>query len=288
MVNPEDRPQARPQGPMSSAAPLPPYAGIPSIVPRPTVDLEPLLGWLRSGRTAERRLDFPAGTALPDGRLDLCKQQLGPDGAVLVAQALPRRADGTAGTPGTPGAEVSGGPVRHLLLGTDGLGDDGAAAVTGHAAGSDVQTLYLGCNGITAAGACRIADRLHASPQVVNALWLKRNPLGGAGGHAAADLVHAAAELRTLDLVQTGLDPAGLGVLVDAVLGVGFHPGRPFERLYLGGNPLGPAGAVQVARLITAGAIEELYVSAAGLGDAGADVLAEALTTAPYGRLRRL
>ena len=42
----------------------------------------------------------------------------------------------------------------------------------------EVETLYLGCNGITAGGACRIADQLRASPQVVTGVWLKRNPLG--------------------------------------------------------------------------------------------------------------
>ncbi|WP_406197218.1 ribonuclease inhibitor [Kitasatospora sp. NBC_01560] len=249
-----------------------PLPGIASIVPRPSTDLAPLLAWLRTGRPTEQRLDFPAGTALPDGRLDLCKQQLGPDGAALVADAVADAATGGSA------------PVRHLLLGTDGLGDAGAAAVADRTSGTGVETLYLGCNGITTTGACRLADRLYASPHVVRALWLKRNPLGPAGGPAAAELVRAAAELHTLDLVQTGLDAAGLRALADAVLA----SGRRFERLYLGGNPLGPDGAVQAARLITAGVLDELYIPAAGLGDAGADVLARALAEAPPGRLRRL
>ncbi|MGF1430856.1 ribonuclease inhibitor [Kitasatospora sp. LaBMicrA B282] len=259
------------------AAPEHPAHGIAPIVPRPVVDLAPLLSWLRAGQPAAERLDFPAGTALPDGRLDLCKQQLGPDGALLVAEALqPRAADGAPG------------PVRHLLLGTDGLGDAGAERVAARAVGSDVRTLYLGCNGITTTGACRIADRLRASPQAVRALWLKRNPLGTGAGRAAADLVAAAEQLRTLDLVQTGLDPAGLAVLADAVLVHLARTGRTFERLYLGGNRLGPAGAEQLARLLLAGATEELYASAAGLGDAGGQTVAAALEQAPPGRLRRL
>ncbi|MFD7733552.1 ribonuclease inhibitor [Kitasatospora phosalacinea] len=251
------------------------FTGIPSVVPRPVAELAPLLAWLRTGTGTDRRIDFPAGTALPDGRLDLCKQQLGPQGARLVADALAESAQATEG------GEA---PVRHLLLGTDGLGDDGADAVAARTADIPVRTLYLGCNGITAAGACRIADRLRASPQTVRALWLKRNPLGIRAGQAAAELVAAAAQLRTLDLVQTGLDPAGLTELADALLAGGRH----FERLYLGGNPLGPAGAEPLARLIAAGAADELYASAAALGDAGARTLAAALRTAPYGVLRRL
>ncbi|ROR37354.1 hypothetical protein [Kitasatospora cineracea] len=57
-------------------------------MPRPAAELAPLLAWLRTGTGTDRRIDFPAGTALPNGRLDLCKQQLGPQGARLVADAL--------------------------------------------------------------------------------------------------------------------------------------------------------------------------------------------------------
>ncbi|MEV1119247.1 ribonuclease inhibitor [Actinosynnema sp. NPDC049800] len=236
--------------------------------PRPG-DLEPLLSWLRTGGTADRRLDFPSGTALPDGRLDLCKQALGPTGARLVADAL------------RPGV------VRHLLLGTDELGDQGAAEVAGRAVEREVETLYLGCNGITAGGACDIADNLRASPQAarVTGIWLKRNPLDGGAGEAAAGIVEAARSLRTLDLVQTGLDAPGLAVLVDALV-TAAAAGRRVERLYVGGNPLGAEGAAHLAVLLRADVISELYVSAARLGDRGAETVAEALV--PGGRLRRL
>ncbi|WP_431951911.1 ribonuclease inhibitor [Actinacidiphila sp. bgisy167] len=251
----------------------PPYAGVPEIVPRPAADLEPLLGWLRGGEGVAERRDFPAGTALPDGRLDLCKQALGPEGAAAVAEAL-RQAPAT-------------GSVRHLLLGTDGLGDAGAAAVAERTRDTGVETLYLGYNGITAGGACRIADHLRASPQAVTGVWLKRNPLGGGAGEAGAGLVEAARSLRTLDLVQTGLDPAGLAVLADALVAAA-RSGRAVERLFVGGNTLGTAGAACLTSLITTGAVAELYVSAARLGDEGALLLAEALARTPHGRLTRL
>ncbi|MER5915047.1 ribonuclease inhibitor [Streptomyces sp. NPDC001982] len=245
------------------------FAGVPYVAPRPLAELTPLLDWLRAGRPAGQRLDFAAGTALPDGRLDLCKQGVGAEGAALIADAL---AEGPT-------------PVRHLLLGTDALGDDGADAVS--EATGDVETLYLGCNGITAGGACRIADNLRASPQVVTGVWLKRNPLGSGGGHAAAELIESARSLRTLDLVQTGLDPAGAAVLADALLAAAAG-GRRIERLFVGGNPLGEAGARALAAVLAEGAVDELYVSAARLGDAGALRLADALERAPYGRLTRL
>ena len=251
------------------------WAGVAQVTPRAGEDLEPLLTWLRGGRPAERRLDFPAGTALPDGRLDLCKQQVGPLGAARIAAALPRVGSDAAG------------PVRHLLLGTDGLGDVGADAVADGAGERGVQTLYLGCNKITAVGACRIATRLRESPQSVRAVWLKRNPLGAAGGSAAAELVESAPLLRTLDLVQTGLEPTGLAELVDALISAS-GSGREFERLYVGGNPLGSSGASELARLIRSGCVAELYASASGLGDTGARAVAEALRATPYGRVKRL
>lgn len=249
------------------------FAGVPEVVPRSVAELRPLLDWLRGGAAVEHRVDFPAGTAMPDGRLDLCKQALGPEGAALIAEAL---------------GDAAGPPrVRHLLLGTDGLGDDGAADVAEKTVRAGVETLYLGCNGITAGGACRIADGLRASEHVVGGVWLKRNPLGSGGGRAAADLIAAASGLRTLDLVQTGLDPAGLAVLAEALL-TAAASGRRIERLFVGGNPLGRTGAAPLAALLAAGAVGELYASAARLGDEGALLLAAALERAPYGRTARL
>ncbi len=226
-------------------------------------DLDPLLAWLRTGRPVKARTDFPAGTALPDGRLDLCKQDLGSNGAREVVAAL-----------------RPGGPVHHLLLGTNALGDAGASDAAAGALDAGVRTVYLGCNDIGTAGACRIADRLVASPGVVRGLWLKRNPLGREGGRLGGELVVGG--LTTLDLVRTGLDAKGVAALADAACGT------VTGRLFLSGNPLGPDGAVEVARLIGAGVAEELYVAAAGLGDAGARTVAAALRSAPVGRLTRL
>jgi hypothetical protein len=238
---------------------------------RPADELAPVLAWLRRGEAVRARTDFPAGSALPDGRLDLCKQDLGPLGAAAVADALPE----------------GGGPVRHLLLGTDGLGDGGAAAVAPKAVAARVETLYLGCNNIGGGGVCEIANRLIASPGVVKALWLKRNPVGPDGVRAVAETVRAGTVLRTIDLTQTGLAAPEVAVLVDAMIAVG-RGTHAIERLYLSGNKLGAAGAHELARLLTAGAVAELYVSAAQLGDTGAAVLATALRSAPPGALRRL
>lgn len=250
-------------------APTETFAGIGPVAPRAAVELGDLIRWLESGDPAARRLDFTAGTAMPDGRLDLCKQALGPNGAARVTEALrPRQ-------------------VRHLLLGTNGLGDLGADAVSERASSAELETLYLGCNGITAAGACRLADNLLASPQVLSGLWVKRNPIGPAGAEAVTGIVSRLERLRTLDLVQTGIDAEAAGVLVPTLLAAS-HRGQGVERLYVSGNRLGTKGAAALAPLVANGAVSELYVSAAGLGDRGAEEFGRALKAAPYGRLKRL
>src|SRR5262245_38954211 len=84
-------------------------------LPAPTClpdELAPLLDTLRNNRAVAEPMTFPRGTLLPDGRLDLCKQGLGVEGCRAVTEAL-----------------VGNTVVRSLLLGTNGIGDDGAEAV---------------------------------------------------------------------------------------------------------------------------------------------------------------
>src|SRR5690242_7691167 len=92
-------------------------------------ELEPLLAFLARREASSARLDFLRGSLLPDGRLDLCKQRIGAAGAEAVAAAL-------RGHP----------QVRHLLLGANGLGDRGAAAVGQLVQSGTLETVYLGCN----------------------------------------------------------------------------------------------------------------------------------------------
>ncbi|MCB5182215.1 gala protein [Streptomyces antimicrobicus] len=238
--------------------------------------LDPLLARLADARPVTGDEAFPLGTLRADGRVDLCKQGLGPAGAArLLPVAL-----------GSPHA-------AHLLLGTNSIGDEGArtlARALAEAPGHGVRTLYLGCNRIGPDGVAALAEALSADTGV-RALWLKRNPVSeagagagtGAAGHLAR-LLRRNTALRTLDLVNTGTGLAGLRGLLDALLD---RP-APLERLFLGGNGLGADAAPLLAALIRDAGVRELYLPANHLGDEGAAVLAAAAATAGPGSPVRL
>jgi Ran GTPase-activating protein (RanGAP) involved in mRNA processing and transport len=161
--------------------------------------------------------------------------------------------------------------VRHLLLGTNGLGADGARAVAGALRpGHHVETLYLACNRIDPDGVDAIAARL-AQDDTVRALWLKRNPVGDDGVARLAAALATNRAIRTLDLVNVGMTVRGLRVLAAALAA---RPAR-LQRLYLGGNGFGPDVVPVLGTLIHEAGVHEIYLAANHLGDAGAAALAE-------------
>lgn len=203
---------------------------------------------------------FPRGVVQPDGRLDLCKQGVGPAEVARI----------TAAAATSP-------HVRHLLLGTNALGSEGVTAVADALQpGHGIETLYLGCNKIGPDGVAILADRL-ATDDTVRALWLKRNPVGDEGVARLAEALSGNANLRTLDLVNTGITVTGLTTLADALV----TGGRRVQRLFLGGNGFGPDAVPSLARLIHEAGVHELYLAANHLGDEGAAALAEAAHGVP-------
>ncbi|MFD8577778.1 gala protein [Streptomyces virginiae] len=228
----------------------------PDLPPADPAGLDPLLARLAADRPVEADETFPLGTLRADGRVDLCKQGLGPAGA---ARLLPAAAASPYAT--------------HLLLGTNAIGDTGAATLADALAtdGHGLHTLYLGCNRIGPDGVGSLAGAL-ADDTTVRALWLKRNPLFADGARTLAALLRRNTALRTLDLVNTGIGADGVRLLLDALL----EREQPLERLFLGGNGLGPDAAPLLAALIREAGVRELYVPANHLGDEGAAALARA------------
>jgi NAD(P)-dependent dehydrogenase (short-subunit alcohol dehydrogenase family)/Ran GTPase-activating protein (RanGAP) involved in mRNA processing and transport len=256
----------------------------------PPTELEPLLAALRAGRPVQAPTYYPRGCLLPDGRLDLCRQDLGPLNARAVAKAM---------------AATSF--VESLLLGADHLGDDGARAIADLLeSGTSLSTVFVGCNLIGPQGAEALAGA--AERPGLRGLWLKRNAIGERGARAVVRLVARSQSLRTLDLVDTGLEALSLAWLAQAVA----HSAS-IERLYVGTNglddveplsellaadsglvalfagsqPLGDRGAAQLAAGLERNRrLRVLELPSAAIGPAGVQALARAALV--HGRLERL
>ncbi len=200
---------------------------------------------------------FPRGTVLPDGRLDLCKQNLGPTGCRSVAKSLHNHQH-----------------IRSLLLGTDGIGDEGAVAISELVqANSALEIIYLGCNGITNQGAETLVKTL-SNNSTIEGLWLKRNPIGDQGAEAISRLLTQNQTLRVLDLVNTGFGRRGVQSLCRSLRTAGCS----IERLYLGGNALDAFSAKELAEVLRSNkTLRALYLNVSLLGDQGAIAIAEGL-----------
>ena len=265
-----------------------PAVAVPAITPCDPAELQPLIDYLRRGEQSTETLAFPRGTVLPGGRLDLCKQAIGPDGAARVLEAL------------------GGQTIRAILFGTGAIGNTGAQAVADALdRGVELETVYLGCNKITDVGPLAEA----ALRNQVEALWLKRNPLGEAGGHRLAEVI-ARGGPRVLDVYNCELGDAGVAAIAEALA----SPACRVEHVYLGGNAAGPAAAEAVGALLSTTtrlrtlqlsasrfatciapiadglahnrSLEDLCLASCGLSSGGGAAIALALTRHP--RLLRL
>ncbi len=220
-------------------------------------ELEPLLLHLRANVLVTQPITFPRGTVLPDGRLDLCKQNLGVVGCQEVTSAL-----------------AENNTIVSLLLGTNGIGDTGANFVAQLIERNKrLEIIYLGCNAIAAPGVATLAQALTDNFSVTG-LWLKRNPIGELGARHIAQMLRHNCSIRTLDLVNTQIGYEGL----KAILEVMISDNRTVERLYLGGNQIDAQGALLLATLLRVNpAIKALLLNVNHIGDAGAEILADGL-----------
>ena len=234
----------------------------------PLDELAPIATYLartRENGSPRTTRSFPRGTIVGDGRLDLCKQGLGPAGLSIILDALghehPR--------------------LRHILLGTNAIGDDGAKMLGARlSSGLALHTLYLGCNAIRSAGTIALARGLVDHPHV-RALWLKRNPIGEEGLAALLEVLPRT-RIRTLDLTNCELGDSGLRDLFATLL----RARVPIEHLFVGGNGLqDPEPLMRWVRDPSC-ALTSLYLGDSRLRSAGCRALLD--TIADHRSLRSL
>lgn len=231
------------------------------VVPCSLADLDPLLSHLRVDAAVEQQTAFSKGTLTTDGRLDLCKQVVGPEGIrpLLGAMKFTTR-------------------IRRLLLGNNIVGDGGAAAIAEflrEREDSPLDCWYIAGNHIGPAGIAHVCDALMDDTKVTS-LWLKRNPLKAEGMRPIARLLAKNRTIEVLDLVNCGLLDDGLSIVLDALRGAGAN--TTLKHLYVGTNGITVASAPMIAEFLAGDcALESFYLSCNRLGDEGAAKIAAGL-----------
>ncbi len=233
-----------------------PVVRVPEVVPCDELELDALASFLESDANIEEIKTFARGTLLPDGRLDLCKQSIGPRGCARLTQSLKGNSR-----------------VKSVLFGTDAIGDEGAFSVARLIESNpNIEVVYLGCNGISSNGTKELARVLETNSSV-KGLWLKRNPIGDDGVLALARMLERNTTLQTLDIVNCGFGGEAL-LRVAAVLR---DSNRTLKRFYAGGS--GAAPALFLAECLNLNPVlEGLFLNVGALENRGAWFLGKALS----------
>ena len=234
-----------------------------SVVPCALEDLQPLFEHLTANRpgpsAAAEPVVFAKGTLMTGGRLDLCKQVVGPQGIEPLLNAMKH-------------SEA----VNRLLLGNNIVGLPGARAISTYIrdnADSHIDTWYIAGNNFDAPAMELICDAL-AEDDKVKALWLKRNPILASGAVPLAKMLTTNTHLQTLDLLNTGLLDEGCRTIF-----LGLQSNRTLKHLYLDTNGLTARSGETIRKHFETNGnfLESLYLSCNAFGDAGAREIAAAL-----------
>ena len=232
------------------------------VLPCSLAELQPLLQYLQHDGPVHEQTAFTKGTMTTDGRLDLCKQVVGPQGIQPLLDAM-----------------MATSRVKRLLLGNNVVGDGGAEAIARfieEREDSPLTCWYIAGNEIGPLGFERVCQALKHDTRV-DSLWMKRNPLSPAGMLPLRDLLRVNRTITVIDLVNCGLLDEGLSNLLPALMGPDRN--RTLQHLYLGTNGITDQSAPLIAEFIERDCqLESFYLSLNRLGDKGAAVIAPALS----------
>ncbi|KAF1989206.1 RNI-like protein, partial [Aulographum hederae CBS 113979] len=207
-------------------------------------------------------VEFKRGFVYEDGRLDLCKQVVGPDHIDSLMDSLDNNLT-----------------IRHFLLGNNVITGHGARRIARfiHEHQTQMETWYLAGNVIKAKSFSDIIDALVGSPVQTN-LWMKRNPLGEESALALFSLITGAPKLRTLDLEVVQLGDSGCARLFQML--AAYYGPVALESIYLNGNGVAVEGCKAIASFLKKEIcrLTELFMGSNPVGSDGADALAEGIT----------
>ena len=207
-------------------------------------------------------VQFTRGSCYRDGRMDLCKQVVGPSWIEPLMDSIKNNSH-----------------IKHFLLGNNIIDTKGACAianfiVTAHE--PKIETWYIAGNCIDNEGIKLIAKSLQTDTDT-KTLWLKRNPLNPEGIKYLGEMLKFNKSIECIDLHNTNVSDEGMQYLCEGLL-----ENTTVKRLYLDANNITVDGIrhlysyfINMASSEKVG-IQSLWIGMNRLEDEGALLLAEA------------
>ena len=208
-------------------------------------------------------MKFEKGAVYVDGRMDLCKQVVGPTWIESLMNSL-----------------KTNNKIQHFLLGNNIIDLTGAKAIKEFLLnGGSMITWYLAGNRINSEGIGHICEGLQKDT-TMRYLWLKRNPIMTDGAIHLANLLKINNHINILDLHNTGLMDDGIKILCE-----GLNENQSLRHLYLDANGITELGVKYLADYFntrkTKG-ITSLWIDMNRLMDEGVKILLDSLKNYPY------
>jgi Ran GTPase-activating protein (RanGAP) involved in mRNA processing and transport len=190
---------------------------MPVMVP-PLDDFKPFFCHMKNKNPLpENQIKFKRGVFYADGRIDLCKQVVGPTWIGQLMEAI-----------------VNNDLITHFLMGNNVVGPQGAQAIGEFIKTYQppIETWYLAGNKIGPNDIKLITDPLKTDVHA-KALWLKRNPLMAEGVKHVADMLVENQSIEILDLNNVGMMDEGCTYLFDKL-----RHNTTLKMLYMDANNL--------------------------------------------------
>jgi Ran GTPase-activating protein (RanGAP) involved in mRNA processing and transport len=237
----------------------------------PEGELLPFMLYLNENNPLNSDTVFLRGALFADGRMDLCKQVVGPTHIKKLCQAVKQNQS-----------------IKHFLLGNNiacHQDQSGAIAMAEVIESNQpIETWYLAGNCIDAEGIKHIAQALTKNT-TAKALWLKRNPITAEGALHLGEMLTQNSTLTVLDLDNCAIFDQGIYHLFSPsiVQSVDGTNQSNLKHLYLDANALTEKGAGHLALYLWScrDRIKSLYLSINRLRNNGVYLIISALLGSP-------
>lgn len=236
-------------------------------------ELQPFFDHLSSNKVIDvDQKEFLRGVEYSDGRMDLCKQVVGPPHIKSLMNSLKNNSH-----------------IKHFLLGNNIIGINGAKAISEFLNNPhipEIKTWYLAGNELDSECMKLLSDALK-NDTVCESLWLKRNPIKPEGAKYLAEMLESNKTIKILDLHNTGILDEGVKYICQAL-----EKNNTLKHLYLDANGVTVEGAKYIANYFNylvnnnLKGVTSLWLDINRLDDEGAIILANSLSNYKY--LKRL